>query len=516
MAQRKQGFSKYGKKLGRPIRNIFRTDYRPRPQQDMMSKGRKRFTVAVCHRRMGKSTWAIHEAVMKAWTCPLPKPRVALISPFYGQAIDNLWEPLLDYCKYMTEKQIKIKEGDPKKVRFLHNDATIFMYGAENAARLRGGYFDLVVLDEYGFMDTGTLDQVLFPAIAERQGEIIYISTVNGKNQLYKIHSHAVKVSDKNSKDYDPDYAAFTFKLSETNKDFSLLPEKEVERQKLVMDEADYEREFEAAFDAPVKGSFFGKMLRMYEGGKNSHIGKHPHIPELPVFTSWDLGVDDTTAIWFLQIEHQNKINVIDYYEDSGEGIEYYLKMLRDKQDTLNYRYALHYAPHDARHREMGTGKSIQEISRNWDVRFDIVERTSKQQSIEACRVMIPLLHFNTDNEFVATGYENLKMYSREYNHRLKVFKKTPKHDEFSNAADAMFQFCLKHRKNFEETSINVNTSRIKDGVITLKTVYVVDPSKPSDGTHLTHDKIISPQVRMPTKIGRYVPPNVVIGRPKR
>ena len=78
-----------------------------------------------------------------------------------------------------------------------------------------------------------------------------------------------------------------------------------------------------------------------------------PYEPSLPVYTAWDTGIGDTTAIWFAQFHGAQK-RVIDYYEASGVGLDHYVGVLNEKP----YIYGPHILPHDARVRELGTGKT--------------------------------------------------------------------------------------------------------------------------------------------------------------
>ena len=78
-----------------------------------------------------------------------------------------------------------------------------------------------------------------------------------------------------------------------------------------------------------------------------------PYDPALPVDTDWDLGIGDAMAIWFSQSLRPGEVRLIDYYENSGEGLPFYAGVLKDK----GYVYGEHWAPHDIRVRELGTGK---------------------------------------------------------------------------------------------------------------------------------------------------------------
>ena len=91
-----------------------------------------------------------------------------------------------------------------------------------------------------------------------------------------------------------------------------------------------------------------------------------PYDPALPVDTDWDLGVGDATAIWFSQSLRSGEVRLIDYHENSGEGFPLYVGVLRDK----GYVYWEHWASHDIRVRELGTGKSRLETAKIHGINF--------------------------------------------------------------------------------------------------------------------------------------------------
>lgn len=166
-------------------------------------------------------------------------------------------------------------------------------------------------------------------------------------------------------------------------------------------------------------------------------------MPGVPVHTFWDLGVNDTTVIWFVQ-RAGLEWRVIDYYEHSGEGLEHYAKVLDAKADPKGpgYRYGRHYAPHDISVRELGTGISRRERGAELGIRFETVPRVeNKADSIEAARTMLPQCWF--DEEQCALGLERLEHYRKEWDDRLGCYRDRPLHDNNSNGADAFQTFAM-------------------------------------------------------------------------
>lgn len=162
--------------------------------------------------------------------------------------------------------------------------------------------------------------------------------------------------------------------------------------------------------------------------------------PSLPVHTAWDLGMSDSTAIWFVQARPGGTFGVIDYYEANGEGLDHYARVLDDK----GYKYGIHIAPHDIRVRELGTGKSRLEIARSLGIRFDIAPNIPIQDGINAVRATLPKCWFDATR--CALGIEALRHYRRSFNDRMGDFSARPVHDWTSHAVDGFRYFVVGFR----------------------------------------------------------------------
>ena len=172
----------------------------------------------------------------------------------------------------------------------------------------------------------------------------------------------------------------------------------------------------------------YGKELE--EAQADGRITNVPYNPASKVDTWWDLGVGDSTAIFFTQ-NIGRAVHVIDYYEARGEGLPHYCKVLSSK----NYLYGEHNAPHDIEVRELGTGKSRREIAWDLGLNFRVVPKLPIEDGIHAAQMLIPRLYF--DREKCKYGLECLRQYHRAYNERTRSFRATPVHDYSSHAADA-------------------------------------------------------------------------------
>jgi hypothetical protein len=200
------------------------------------------------------------------------------------------------------------------------------------------------------------------------------------------------------------------------------------------MPEEMVQQEFYCSFDAPLVGSYFG--AQMANALREGRIGRIPWDPKLEVHTAWDLGIDDSMSIWFIQT-YGGEVRCIDYYESSGEAIPHYIKHLKE----LPYVYGEHYAPHDITVRSLNDGKTRWETAKNLGVKMRIGKRQAVEDGIEAIRNILPRCYFDEDK--CARGIEGLRQYRKEWDDARKVFSSTPVDDWTKHPADALRTFVM-------------------------------------------------------------------------
>jgi len=368
----------------------------------------------VAHRRAGKTLAIINELIWRAIEASRPHARFAYIAPFLKQAKAIAW----DYFKRYVPAGLAVFNENELRIDF-GNGARIQLFGADNAAALRGHYFDGVVLDEYGDTDPSVFNEVIRPALADRQGFAVFAGTSRGRNHFHTLVEQARRGL--------PDHQLFDLKASQTH----VLPQGELDAARSSMGEHAYNREMETSFDAPIEGTYYaGDIFRADLDGRICDF--LPVEPTVRVNTAWDIGVDDLTAIWFFQ-EVGREVRIIGYLETSGEGVADVVRRLEE----IGYRYGRHLMPHDAAAREIGTGKSYRELAEACGLRnIEIVPRTeSLVSAINATRLFIARCWF--DRTRCAKGLEALRQYGREWDDSRKAFRERPRHDWASHAADA-------------------------------------------------------------------------------
>jgi hypothetical protein len=398
--------------------------YKPRPLQSVLHRAldTHRFVVAVCHRRFGKTVLAVNHLQKDALRCRRPRPRLAYIGPTYRQAKATAWDFMQHYARPIpgiTINQQELRVDYP-------NGGQVRIYGSDNENSLRGIYLDGVVLDEYGLQSPRVFSEVVRPALADRGGWALFIGTPNGKNQFYDIVQQ--------SKRGDSDWFYAEYKASETG----ILSAEELNAARGVMTADEYAQEFECSFQASVRGAIYSAELDAARvAGRISAV---PYDPVLPVNTDWDLGVGDSTAIWFSQSLRSGEIHLVDYFEASGEGLPYYAQILRER----GYTYGQHFGPHDLRVRELAFGRSRIETAASLGIKFQIVPNVPVEDGIHAARMLLPRCWF--DAARCQPGLEALQHYRRDYNSRLNEFKATPVHDWAEHGASAFRYLAVRHK----------------------------------------------------------------------
>jgi len=402
--------------------------YKPRPLQREIHASLKRWNLLVCHRRFGKTVFAINELIKQAVKNQQKMPRYAYVAPYYKQAKQIAWDYLKDFTRPIPG--IKVNESE-LRVDFPWG-ARIQLFGADSPDSMRGLYLDAVVLDEYADMSPRIFSEVLRPALSDREGSAIFIGSAKGGTPFYDLWE---RVKD------EPDWFVKVYKASDTG----VIPNAELEDARKIMDEDEFAQEYECSWTASIKGAYYGKQLS--EAQTEDRIGKVPYDPRLPVHTAWDLGVGDSTAIWFYQVLGQ-EIRIIDFHEDSGEGLPYYAKIL----DQKDYKYGEHWAPHDIQVRELGSGKSRIETAKMLGIEFRIVPNLSIDDGINAVRNTIPRCWF--DAKKCELGLQALRNYRKEYDDRRQEYKPRPLHDWSSHAADAFRYLSVSLRDKQKAKSI--------------------------------------------------------------
>src|SRR4029077_13940325 len=188
------------------------------------------------------------------------------------------------------------------------------------------------------------------------------------------------------------------------------------------MGEDQYLQEFECSVEGAIKGAFYAEEMRAMLA--EERIRPIEIEREARVHTAWDLGVSDSTAIWFIQCIGRER-RLIDYYEGSGVGLDHYAQVLHDKGREHGWKYGDHHFPDDIKHRELTTGRPRLQALNTLGIDAVVVPESSVLDGINVVRRMLGRTWIDVNR--CERGIEALSR--REYDDKLKDWKKNPLHD---------------------------------------------------------------------------------------
>ncbi len=199
----------------------------------------------------------------------------------------------------------------------------------------------------------------------------------------------------------------------------------------------EYPSTLDEAFSVSVEGTYYKNQFTALR--KEKRICRVPYDASLPVYTFWDIGQNDQTAVWCIQ-QDGKAFNVINYHEAVESTFDYFVSWLKE----LGYLYATHFLPHDATHKRqlgqvnMSAQEMLEELAPGW--RFEIVPRIpSVITGINQTRQVFKLCYFDEVN--CSVGLNRLELYKKEWDKARSCYRDNPRHDDNSNGADAFRQF---------------------------------------------------------------------------
>lgn len=422
-------------------------DWKPRAYQqkawDYLNGGGKRACL-IWPRRHGKDdvalNWAAraaHRRVGEYWHM-LPEASQArkaiwdAVSPHTGRRrIDQAFPVELRANTRKNDMAIEFKNGSLWRV-----------VGSDNYNSLLGSTPAGIVYSEWALADPQAR-AFLRPILVENKGWELFVTTPRGANHARKTYEGFLA---------DPDAFAELLTAADTNVFTRQQLDKElVEYQREYGEEegaALFEQEFNCSFESALVGSYYGLYLN--RALKEGRIGSVPVDRGALVHTAWDLGVSDSTAIWFVQCIGKER-RFVDYYENSGIGLEEYVSVLQEKQREHKWVYGYHFFPHDIEVRELS---SVSAMSRaktleGLGIRPKVVPLHNVNDGINAVRRMLDMTWI--DEKCCERGLNALRNYRREWSDKLKMFRDSPYHDWSSHGADAARTFACGFRNPKEK-----------------------------------------------------------------
>lgn len=402
-----------------------------RPLWSYLQRGGRR-AIEIAHRRWGKddlilhhTAIAAHERVASYWHC----------LPEYAQARKAIWTAINPH----TGKR-RIDEAFPLELRESTNEQEMFIrfkvgstwqvVGSDRYNSLVGAGVAGVAFSEWALANPSAWAYIR-PMLQENDGWAAFITTPRGRN-----HAKAMFDMAKRSGNWfaeistvDDTRALSSDQLAEAKAEYiSLFGED--------LGGAQFEQEYYCSFNAAIMGAFYAReTLAVRAQGR---IQECEAIEGLPVHAALDIGVRDSTAVWFFQPEPGGKLLILDYHVSHNQSAEFYAKLYKDKCADRGWCEGTVYVPHDAKVKEWGGGRTRIEVLLDCDVRPQVVPQSTDADGHQAIRSTLPIcvFHPRTEDE----GFAALESYRREWDDERKTFKLSALHDWSSHGAKA-FQY---------------------------------------------------------------------------
>ena len=249
-------------------------------QQEVFSDD-TRFKVVAAGRRCGKSRLAAWSMIIRA--LQNEKCTIFYVAPTQGQARDIMWSVIEDLAypviasKHVNNMEFKLVNG-----------SRISLKGADRPDTMRGVSLEYLVMDEYADMKPQVWEEVLRPALADRQGDALFIGTPKGRNHFYDLYVYADKSEDESYKSWH-----FTSYNNET------LKEEEINLAKQSMSSYAFRQEFMASFEALGSEIFKEEWVQFDEEEPSVDAFKKNHWKNLHRLYVWLMvGADVENGRW--------------------------------------------------------------------------------------------------------------------------------------------------------------------------------------------------------------------------
>ena len=271
-----------------PYKFILR-DYQIDPWNAFMKPDFKR-GILVVPRRNGKDILSWNALIAKA------AQRTGLyfyVAPYYNQVRQIIWEGFdwqgRRFLDYIPPELIQNKTKLDMRID-LKNGSQIKLQGSDQIDRIVGTNPYGIVFTEFSLHKPGAWEY-LRPILAENGGWGIFNGTPRSYNHFHKLYEAANR---------DPGW--YTQFLTRDDTGVPSLEAIEEDRKSGMPDEL-IQQEYYCSFMSGVVGSYYAKLIE--RAREENRIREVPYETRLPVFTFWDLGVGDATAIWFGQIHRR-------------------------------------------------------------------------------------------------------------------------------------------------------------------------------------------------------------------
>lgn len=405
----------------------------PRPHQvpiwtDMIQEVRN--ILVVGHRRFGKSELMLNDVGRRAAMTPanyfymFPEQEHArrammkAINKATGKRrIDEAFPPGFRIGPVKEQEmvvEVQSAQGRKSVIQFL---------GSDNYDAVRGASPFGIYLDEWAECDPQAL-AILRPIVEENGGYFRFLTTPKGKNHVYKQFM---------AQQGKPDWGVHYLTAEQTGvfspAQLQTILEENIALYGPELGRSLYEQEYLCTFETVTPGAYYVDLLIKLE--KSGHfLGIIPSETE-PVYAAFDLGWDDATAIWYVQITREGLVHCVGYEEMRKVTVPGIVKVLKEKP----WVYGGLLLPHDGAHHEITSGDTAESILTRHGFLCYTMPRTDEVSQIASVRTMLPRTYFHP--KACERGLDCLRSYHNKYRADTDSWSPKAVHDWSSHGAKA-------------------------------------------------------------------------------
>lgn len=318
-------------------------------------------------RDMG-ATWVIVAVLVKKWL--FERGFQALMGSRKEDLVDNwLLDSLFGKLQFFVERLPKFILPDKfrmdqhrMKLRLVNPDNGNVIAGeSANADFSRAGRYSVVVFDEAAFWEN--LESA-WRAAAQATRTRIPISTPNGINAFSRIRESGM------------------YKVLRLHASIHPLKTPEwIEQERARMSPEDFAQEIDISYHRSSRGTVYPHFSKI-------PLGDYQFGPNMSLFTAWDFGIsDDTAIVWIARNHKTGKLRVVDSYKNNGQPIEFYVPFILGEipEELANvYDYSVedleviqrhagfpttvNFGDPDVAKRSLVTGTSVLDVLRKWKI----------------------------------------------------------------------------------------------------------------------------------------------------
>jgi len=148
--------------------------------------------------------------------------------------------------------------------------------------------------------------------------------------------------------------------------------QKWLEQAKATKSEAEFQREVLKSYDGTIEGKVYALDFRF------AKLNEAEYNPELPLFVSWDFGLDEVAMIWVQKDFATNQVSIVDSYHNSDKAIDFFIPFINGDIKSGVHKYtdydlklierhkvwkqATHYGDPDVKKRNLTDKSSVKDI----------------------------------------------------------------------------------------------------------------------------------------------------------